>query len=156
MLRINQRIRAFTFAELVVVLLIIGLFTAIAAPRAASSMSNYRAEVAAYRIVADLDYARRNARTTGANQMVSFDQVGRSYLLFGVADLDRSGNTYTVELSEEPYRLRAVKADFGGTTAVIFDGYGLPDSGGTIKISSGSRAMTVTLDADTGKASVGP
>ena len=58
----------FTLIELVMVLAIIGLITAIAAPRYAASLARYRAESAARRVAADLALARREAAASSSSR----------------------------------------------------------------------------------------
>ena len=66
----------------------------------------------------------------------------------------RVGETYTVRLNASPYAVSLASADFGGDERVVFNAYGLPDTGGTITVQSGNSQHTVTLDPDSGKASV--
>ncbi len=70
-------------------------------------------------------------------------------------DLPWRGNptAYEVLLSEEPYRTSIVSADFGGDLDIIFDVFGVPDSGGSVVISVGNRVRNVTVQAVTGRAS---
>ena len=42
----------------------------------------------------------------------------------------------------------------GGDAVVIFDGYGMPDSGGSVDITAGGVTKTIQLDPDTGRAVV--
>ena len=56
----------FSLLEVVLVVAIIAVLAAIAAPRYGRAAGRYRADVAARRIVADLEYARLSARTAGA------------------------------------------------------------------------------------------
>ncbi len=44
-----------------------------------------------------------------------------------------------------------VAAGFGGDRVLIFDGYGKPDSGGKVVVSSGAHEVSVSVDPETGK-----
>ena len=59
--------------ELVIVLFITAILTAVAAPRFFESLSRYRVESAARRIAHDLRLARQHARTVSASQSVVFN-----------------------------------------------------------------------------------
>ena len=147
--------------EIVLVLAITAVLSAIAIPRYTRSLERYRADAAAGRIVADFAYARNAARTKGASQTVDFDVAGNSYSLVNMMHLDHGTQSYIVELALDPYRatMTSVSFDDLGTindvvTRVIFDGYGVPDSGGMVTITAGEQTRTVVLDPDSGKASI--
>ena len=85
---------------------------------------------------------------------MQFDSASEAYTLPGVQDLDHAALDYTVRLQDPPYEALMVSADFGGDEVLVFDGYGLPDSGGTVVVQSGQYQKTVSVDPTTGKASV--
>jgi len=143
----------FSLLELVLVVAVLAIVAAIAAPRYANTLANQRLEAAARRIVADLALAQRQAKFSGTSQTVSFDASKSSYRLAGVQKLDRSAGDYTVALAGEPYQVSIVSASFGADAEIIYDGYGVPDSGGTVTIQAGGYQMVITVDADTGRAS---
>ena len=145
---------AFTLVELAAVVVILALLAAMAMPRVASALTRNRADAAAGRVRLDLLYAQERARGTSASVTAVFDAARGVYQLEGVPDLDRPGSTYEVRLADEPYLATLVSADFGGDATVIFNGYGDPDSGGTVVLRVGDETRAVTLDAQTGKAKV--
>ena len=144
---------AFSIVELLVVMAMISILSAIAIPRFGGTVANYRVNAAARKIIADLAIARSQAMVSSAPQSVSFTPSSDSYQLDGLASADTRTGGYVVDLSREPYRVDLVWADFGGTVKVTFDMYGVPDSKGTIVVQSGSSQRTVSLDNLTGKAS---
>lgn len=144
----HRRPDAFTLVEITIVLLIVGIITAVAAPRLFDALSYHRAESAALRIRRDLQLARRIARTQSSQQSVQFVTVSNSYTLPGVADFDRSGRTYTVQLGDSTTMATLDTANFGGDAEVIFDGYGLPDTSGAVTIQVGNYQRTVTVEPD--------
>ncbi len=139
-------------AELAVVLVITAIISAMVIPRYGSSLSLRRVEGAARRIVADLGLAQRHAKATNGSVTVRFVPNSARYRLEGVTDIDTGAANYDVYLAEEPYGIGMTFADFGGSDFVIFDVFGVPNSGGSVIIKSGNHARTITLDADTGKA----
>ncbi len=145
---------AFTLIELVVVLLIMATLAAIAIPRYANATTRYRAETAARRIVADLALARSSASMYSSTVTVNFDVSSNTLSMPGVSHMDKASLDYLVDFNKRPYRADLIWADFGGTPAVSFDGYGMPDSGGTIVVRVGEVEKTVTLDPSTGEATV--
>jgi prepilin-type N-terminal cleavage/methylation domain-containing protein len=148
----GRRQPAFTLIELVLVMAIITILSAIAVPRYVGAQQRYRADAAAQRIVADLAMARSRANTTSTSQTVIFTVASSQYQMPGVADLKNEGTNYTVSLGAAPYQATLVSVDFGGTSQVTFDGYGVPNCGGTVVIQAGDVERTIVLDTSSGKA----
>ena len=144
----------FTVAEVVIVLVIIAIITAIAVPRYANALANHRADLAAARIVTDIEFAQRQAKFSSTSQTIAFHVATETYSLPGMPDLDRSGQDYLVRLGDEPYGADIVSVDLGGDAELVFDGYGLPDSGGSVVVSVGSRRRRIDIDPSTGQTTV--
>lgn len=149
LLRRHPLQKSFTLVELVMVVAIMAVLAAIAAPRFGKSIAQRRVSAAAKRVVADLKFARQNAMTRSINQEFQF-QANSNYELIGVAHPDWPGSGYVVSLDEEPYLARISSVDFGGDATVFFDTFGVPDTGGGLKVIVGQFTKTVTVDADTG------
>ncbi len=144
--------RAFSLLELVLILAIVAVVAAIAAPRYASSLANYRVEAAAQRIIRDLGVARAEARSGSTNITVTFDVANNNYGIAGVTSLESTSASANLTLSDAPYYAQLLSAAFGGDEVVTFDGYGLPDSGGTVVVGVGGVTRTIGLDNQTGLA----
>lgn len=149
MKRFNRRrcpgVRAFTLVEMLLSLLILSMLAAIAAPRYAGFVAMEHLSAAATRVATDLAYARRRARTSSTAQSFVVDLASSSYWLPTVADLDHPADTYRVVLADEPYDASIVSVNLGGDGQVIFDGYGVPDSGGNIVIRVGNSQRTIVV-----------
>lgn len=146
--------KGFTYVELVIVVLIMGICAAAATPRFAEALSRHCAHSAALRIQADLAYARGCAIARSQSITVVFSTVDHTCTIPGLKSLDRPTETYSVSLAHAPYQAAIASAVFGGDSQVIFDLHGLPDGGGVVTVQSGSQQQTVTLSADSGKATV--
>ena len=131
----NRSGLGFGLLELVFVLAIITVLSVIAVPKYAASLARYRADAAAKRIKAELTLARRTARTSGTSVTVDMSE-------------------YQTILSESPYRASIVRTDFDGDETVVFDGYGVPDSGGYIVVHVGNIQRKIVLEAETGRTTV--
>ena len=140
--------------ELVVVMLVLGILAAAAGPRFANSIVQYRAQAAARRVAADLNFARRNAITTSTPRTVDFDLTNNLYTLAGIKDPDHPAMDYQVTLSNTGYPASVAAADFNGNPTVTFDIFGRPDSGGTVLVQAGSNIEAIAVDAESGKAAV--
>lgn len=144
--------QAVTIVELVIVVMILGIMAAVAAPTFYDSLLYHRAESAAHRLKADLELARHHARLTSTTQSLTFS--GTAYSLSSQTALDNANNDYIVDLAESPYELATVTADFNGTQSVSFDGYGTPSSAGAVTLTSQGHRCTVSLDGVTGHVTI--
>ena len=138
--------------EVILVVVVIATLAVVAVPRFGNTLARQRVEAAARRIVVDLALAQRQARTTNASQTVRFTLGTHEYTLIGMPHPDHPSLAYKVPLSEDPYGARIVSANFGGDLDIIFDVFGVPDSGGSVVISVGNQVRTVTVEAVTGRA----
>jgi prepilin-type N-terminal cleavage/methylation domain-containing protein len=145
---------AFTLLEMVMVLVALALVAAIAAPRYASSLANYRVDAAAKRVASDLAYVQAQARATSKSQTITYSPGALNYQVTGVAGLDNRAGGFTVNLGAEPYSLTSFSAKFGTKTQITFDQYGTPDNGGTVTVGVGTTSKAITVDAGTGKVTV--
>jgi prepilin-type N-terminal cleavage/methylation domain-containing protein len=132
----------FTLIELILVLATVAVVAAMAAPRYAGALANYRSRCAAQRVATDLAAAAAEALAQSSARTVRFDRAAAAYTVNGGAP---------VRLDQEPYRAALVSVDLGGDEAITFDGYGAPDSGGTIVVRSGSFTRSVRVDPLTGR-----
>jgi len=144
----------FSLLELVLVLSIVTILAAIAAPRYAMSVARNRADFAARRVVADLAMAQSSAKAASSARTVLFSVETNKYQISGMSPLDGASGSYTVQLAQPPYEARLVSADLGGDSQITFDGWGIPDSGGTVVLTAGPNQKRVLIDAETGKARV--
>ncbi len=143
----------FTLIELVIVTMIIGILSAVAAPRFAESLTIYRVEAAARQLRSDLAEARLRAKMKSASQVVQFDAAAESYTLTGVPDIDHPSQDYQILLVSR-FQAAIVSADCGGDALLSFDGYGMPDSSAQIVLQCGAHQRTVLVAAETGLPSV--
>jgi prepilin-type N-terminal cleavage/methylation domain-containing protein len=143
---------AFSLFELVIVLVLVAIVSAIAVPRYSSSLDNYRASFAARKIAADLAMAQTAARAASASRTLSFTSAA-SYQVSGVSALNGATGTYAVDLSSDQYKT-TVTVSFAGATQVTFDGYGHPDNAGSITVRSGGAVRGITLDAQSGACTI--
>jgi prepilin-type N-terminal cleavage/methylation domain-containing protein len=142
---------AFTLLELLLVLAIVTISAALAAPRYGRASARYRADLAARRIVADLCLAQSYAKAASSARTVSFSAGTEEYRLLNISSPDGLPGDYAVVLSAEPYRADLTAANFNGGSQVIFSGWGLPDHGGTVAVSVGAEQRTVVVESGTGR-----
>lgn len=145
---------AFSLFELVIVMSITAIIAAVAIPRYGQAIARYRADAAARRIAADLARTRQLARASSAARTIEFRLGANTYYLAAETDLANGKPGSLVALAEEPYHATLVSADFGGDGTVGFNGFGIPDSGGTVVLRVGSAQRTIAMDAATGATTI--
>ncbi len=151
---LGARHRSFTLIDLIMAMAIIAIVAAIATPRYANALTRYRAEAAARRVAADFELARQTAKSTSSSRTVQFDAADDSYVIPNVRELDTAGTTYRVQLQDPPYQAQIVFVNLGGDWEITFDGFGIPDTGGSVIVQAGDYQYTVVVDPETGAAEV--
>ncbi len=163
--------RAFSLVELTMVMLVMGILAAVAAPRYFESIARFRVEAAALRIAADLNHVRARAKMKGlsAPEWVVFYPNFELYQLVNDPDPNWKSYEYWVDLWKSAYPVDLVSVEFTNTagftsnSSVKFDLYGKACSGdflpaplvsGEIIVQSGNQQRTVTIDPVTGEARV--
>src|ERR1051325_1664892 len=151
---------AYTLIELVMVMAIMCILAAMAAPRLGDSLARQRADGASNRIVSDLAYARALARMTSSSVTVTFDPSRNKYTIPSASDpLLNTPAPYVVNLAASPYSANllggaaasvSVATPLTGNTntfSITFDGFGEPSTTGWIVIKSGGWLREVSLDS---------
>jgi Tfp pilus assembly protein FimT len=174
-----QFIGGFTMAEVMIVVLIMGIVTLVGLPLLSNSMNHYLLKGAAEELVNSLQYARSSAMNSGRKTMVEHNISSNKIRVFQFetqADLVMGGDelaaanveTGSYQLMEHPLKkgenyqvilhnqfkgVLMTLTDFAETDPVYFDMLGIPSHGGSTTLALGGQQIVVTLDALTGKAS---
>jgi len=144
----------FSLIEVIVILAIMAILAAIATPRYGQAIARYQVLMSAKRVAADLEYAASRAGASSSSLTIVFTPGSNTYQIAGLPGLRDPSADYTVVLTDSPFRSSLTSVSFGGDTSVVFNGYGVPDSGGTVVVTCGSYQKSVVLNAETGKAQV--
>lgn len=147
-------LRGFSLLDLIVVIAILGIVARVALPRLSNTYARNRLDAAARRIVSDLALAQQRARQLSTPQNVQFDSGSSAYVLDGMSDPAHPASAYKIALDAAPYEVALAQVDFGGDEKLVFDGFGVPDSGGDVYLRLGGQLRQVTLAATTGRATI--
>lgn len=88
---------------------------------------------------------RERARARRAALLALQEETG------SVSEQDSTGTTSRNEL---PWGAMVVSANFGGDWNLVFNGHGVPDSGGSAVIQVGAQQRRITVQAQTGQVEV--
>ena len=152
----HRRRTGFTLLDTVITLAIIGTMAGIAVPRYGQSVARYRADMAARRIVNDLDLLRIRARAQGTFESAYFYTAQDYCKYVSDPDLDDISREYNVYLYEKPYLADIVESSFdgGGRTYMRYGNYGHSYWGGYVLIRVGNETRRIVVDPDTGEATI--
>lgn len=149
---------AFSYAEVVISSLIMGIIASIAVPKYLDSVDRYRLEMSGKRLTDDLAYVQRIARQTGSIATISLSATTHSYQIAQAKSLDRPSQVYDVSLSGTPYRSSierlALTSDTTSnltSTTITFDRFGSADRSITIGLKSGKYRRSYSIDARSGR-----
>jgi type II secretory pathway pseudopilin PulG len=172
----------FTFVELLIVFLLLGITALLAWPALDSAVGDSRLSGAAQEVVNALQYAQLTAMTSGLKTRVSISPTFNTIYVrryktaadlfgggdqLGAGDVEsetweymqyplRKGSEYVIDLGADD-RFKGVDitaSDFHIVDPVYFDTLGAPSKGGSATLALGVRQMVVTLDSLTGKVTV--
>lgn len=140
---------------MLIVVLLVGILVALAAPRFRSSRSEYRVRLAAWRVATDLQTVSALALAQGRNIQMNFfsDNPARDsrYWVAGVDHRFLNYSLIDVSLGEEPYRVGLS----GAPAAIVYDMYGLPDDDYDLYITNESgRSWKIMIRRDTSRVEV--
>lgn len=141
---------AFSLAELLMVLAIMGVAAAIAAPRYAEAETRWRVRGAAQRLAADIERARATAIATSSSVRISFSTSGYRFKASGDA-----AEEVRVDLTGRPYMASIVSADINGSQILDLNGAGVGTSDGVVVVGAGLYRTAVSFSRARGTATVG-
>ncbi|TWT59922.1 GspH/FimT family pseudopilin [Rubinisphaera italica] len=150
---LNKR-SGLSLIEMVTVVLIIGILSAVAVPKIYDSIDAYRLKQAAETIAGDLQYARQQAISRSQSITVSFDIVNESYTISDISDRNHPDQAYVVSLTDSACPADIVSVSSTPTTAITFNQYGIPSSEATVTLDVNGAQKTVIVHASSGRISI--
>ena len=150
----RSRRRGLSLIEIVVVVTVLAIVAAVGGTRYVDSLALHRVRGTARRIAADLETARNVARSRSLPVSISFDAAANRYTIVGIANPDHPSAVNSVELADGPLQSDLTAAAFGGDATIVFNAFGMPDSGGTLTVQSGGATQTVAVIAGTGAVTI--
>tara|TARA_B100000965_G_C19520670_1_gene726335 strand:+ start:71 stop:553 length:483 start_codon:yes stop_codon:yes gene_type:complete len=147
--------KGFSLIELVVIIVLIGIFTTMALTRTSTGMTTIREQIAIDQITNDIDLARSMAFARNETITIKFNIEEESYSVHndsGIITTFPNSVNGIISLDNSYLRNLDIKeVNFGGSLDLQFLPLGDTVSGGTITLNT----KTITVTAVTGKWSVG-
>lgn len=154
----DARMRGVTLVELMVVALVLAILVGVAAIPASADGGASGLDLAGIQLQDAFVTAQTLAYSLSEPHGVVFDVATERFAVVGpdgVAARDPlTHGEYSIDFTrvDQPRGVTIVSASFGATgSAGIFDGQGVPVTGGSVTLAKGSVTSTFVLDAATGK-----
>jgi len=164
--------RGFTLIEILAVVVILGIISAVIIPQI-SSRDDQRAAAVARGVMSDLLYAQNRAIAQQKVHYVKFDVANKNYKVLDVFSPAHvinnpvDGSTYQVNFAAGSLQQMTLQsASFDGQPVLAFDVMGIPQTvnattgamtpmtSGSVVVKSGTYTMTVTVSPYSGELTV--
>jgi Tfp pilus assembly protein FimT len=149
-----SRAAGFSIVELAIVVIILAVVMAAVIPVASNSAELRRTQSATQKLSADLALARAEAVRSQQTVTVKFNVAQDSYRISAAHELPRHVADADLILSQPPYEVDLISADFDGQAQVEFDAYGQASAAGAIQFGAGDHVVTISVDQESGRAQV--
>lgn len=136
----------FSLIELVIVVAILGVITAIAVPRFADASSGRKLQAARTAIIADIENLKLKARASSSQYVIMFDIDNERYVFAKGNEVTRDSIVFVRELDEEPFGIQIHRTNRSATGTAIITPFGDLSPPVTIEITDGSTIIRIDLD----------
>lgn len=143
----SRSFTGFSLVEVVLVIAIIGVVAAIAAPRYAQAAARYRVDAAARRTIAEFERVRRLALAGSCSYSLTLAPA-TDVIVTNAVTGPNAGSSASVSIGEAPFGAAFVATTIiGGGSVFTIDGYGSVVNSGTVVIYSAGLATTLTINS---------
>jgi len=139
-------VRGFSMIELVLVVVIIGMVTAIAMPKFAHAGSGRRLSAAQKTLLADIETAKLMARVSSKPHLIKFYPAQNIYIIVEGLKIKRSKIVLSREFDPEPYRLGISRTSLGINQYATITPYGDASPGFSVGLIDEGTEITVVID----------
>ena len=157
-LRFDRR-NAMTLIEVTIVILVLGIVTAVSVPRISIGVQAAQLRTAVAGIESHLAFARRTAINRGRPVTLTFDNLLETYSSADIGYPEQPASMLLVDLRSAYDPAMNLEASFDGLVAITFDPEGMPHAGssplanGTINVSTGGVVYRIMIKPGLGTVS---
>ena len=157
-IKLNKSTPGFTLTELIIVIVLIGIFGAMAMTKTRSGLTTIQIQIAIDQITTDIDYSKSMAFARHDTITLVFSTTLEQYTIYNGPDGSRSAITDfpnstngVISFDQSDFiEVNITSANFGGSSELQFLPLGDPKSGGSIVLNS----KTISVAPVTGTWSV--
>lgn len=140
-----------TILEVILVVLILAIITAMIAPGLIQSLSNYELSTEAKKLRSKIRYAQQLAIAIQATYQISFDTGDESYTII----YDPDDAAQTIETLELEKNISIDDPTDFTNNKINFDQFGSPSEGGDLTLSDPKgNSTTISIETATGKVTI--
>ena len=154
-IKLNKSTPGFTLTELIIVIVLIGIFGAMALTRTNTGLTTIQVQIAIDQITTDIDYSKSMAFARHDTITLVFSTTLEQYTIYNGPDGSRSAITDfpnstngVISFDQSDFiEVNITSANFNGSSELQFLPLGDPKSGGSIVLNS----KTISVEPVTGK-----
>jgi prepilin-type N-terminal cleavage/methylation domain-containing protein len=154
-IKLNKSTPGFTLTELIIVIVLIGIFGAMAMTRTNTGLTTIQVQIAIDQITTDIDYSKSMAFARHDTITLVFSTTLEQYTIYNGPDGSRSAITDfpnstngVISFDQSDFiEVNITSANFNGSSELQFLPLGDPKSGGSIVLNS----KTISVEPVTGK-----
>jgi len=144
--------RGFSMIELVIVVTILGIITAIAVPKFADAATGRKLQAGKKQLLADIETAKLRARATSKQHTLKFYPSRDMYVIVEGNEIDKNAVVIARDFSEDPFNLNLKRTDLGGDEVMVITVFGDISPPGQVQLLHSKTTITVDIEGvkDTG------
>lgn len=137
--------RAFSLIELVLVLMVLGIITAIAAPRFAGASDGYKLAAGQAQIQAEINLWVDRAQRMSRFHTIHFDKSTEIVYLYDGAVTTPADAVYTMNLADPPFGIDLYRTSLGASGELMVNGDGFFEKDAAVQLVKGDMGVTISF-----------